>query len=428
MTEVHTQRAHAKLAPSSAYRWMACPGSIRMAGDMDDRPSSYANEGTAAHELAAECLKTEADASAYLGAFVDVENGFISRSGIAASGIMTPDGYTVFEVDEEMVEGVQLYLDTVRSLIPKRGEYELDVEQRLDMTHIHKDIYGTGDVVLYQVAAERLHVLDLKYGKGVAVEPTENPQLMLYGAGAARRYHNRPLKEVVLHIVQPRAPHVRGPVRSWSTDPLALMEWESDLRLAAAKVDEAGTDDFDLLDPLWQKTYLTPGDHCRFCKAAAVCPALREQSMADAMAEFRDGEVVLPESPAKMPWRDVAWVLSAADRVMNWIKAVQEYAHAEATAGRVVPGFKLVPKRAVRKWRDEDEIKDKLLVDLAYSADDIHTTPELKSPAMIEKLLGKKRFAAECAAMVSKVSSGLNLVPESDPREAVKAGGLSEFS
>ena len=68
--------AHAELSPSSAVRWMTCPGSVAMNRGLEDRGSSHADEGTAAHWLAAACLELGADASTYIGTTLRVhDNG-----------------------------------------------------------------------------------------------------------------------------------------------------------------------------------------------------------------------------------------------------------------------------------------------------------------------------------------------------------------
>lgn len=410
MTEQpHASRAHARLAPSAAHRWISCAGSVRMAEAAGgSKGSTYAAEGTAAHELAAMCLKGGYDADKFLGWVVDVETSTIALFE------EEPDNETTFEVDEEMVEGVQMYLDAVRSLIPKKGPYELDVEQRLDMTHIHDGIFGTGDTVLYQIAVGRLHVIDLKYGRGVAVEPEENPQLMLYGAGAARRYHNRVLNEVVLHIVQPRAPHPHGPIRSWQTDAITLMEFEDVLRERAAATQAPDAP-------------LVAGEWCRFCPALATCPAARQKAFDSALSEFAE-EDATPPAPEALNSEQIAAVLGEAEFIGNWVKAVQVYAHAEAVAGRCPPGYKLVPKRATRKWIDEKEAEETLFYAEGLSNDVIYTEPELKSPAQVEKAIGKKRFKAIEADLVVKVSSGTNLVPLSDVRSSVRTEAAVDFA
>ncbi|HAP2856707.1 TPA: DUF2800 domain-containing protein, partial [Enterococcus faecalis] len=43
---------HALLGASSAHRWLVCPPLARLEEKIKDRGSSFAEEGTAAHELA----------------------------------------------------------------------------------------------------------------------------------------------------------------------------------------------------------------------------------------------------------------------------------------------------------------------------------------------------------------------------------------
>ncbi|HAP4205918.1 TPA: DUF2800 domain-containing protein, partial [Enterococcus faecalis] len=44
--------SHALLGASSAHRWLICPPLARLEEKVKDRSSSYAEEGTTAHELA----------------------------------------------------------------------------------------------------------------------------------------------------------------------------------------------------------------------------------------------------------------------------------------------------------------------------------------------------------------------------------------
>lgn len=406
MAIAHKDRSHATLAPSAAHRWIECPGSIALSAGVEGKSSVFAAEGTAAHELASQCLTNGFDADHYADYVID-----ISAPGIATRFLMPGaplgDDDTRFVVDEEMVEGVQLYVDYVRKLASSHGKgenYEIEVEVRLDMRHIHRSIFGTGDTILYDKINKRLHVLDFKYGKGVVVDVTANPQLLTYAAGAAHLYHNREVRAVFLHIVQPRAPHQDGAIRTYQLDLIDLMEFEQVLGNAAR-----ATEDPD--------APLHAGDWCRFCPALAFCPEARRHSTEAALAEFAE--------PARLSPEQLTKVLGEADLIGDWVKAVQVFAHAEAVAGRCPEGYKLVPKRAMRRWKDD------CLAEAAFSAlfdpAAIYTEPKFKSPAQIEKAIGKKTFAC-MTDLVTKVSSGTNLVPLSDPRAAAKADGLEEFA
>jgi len=59
---------HSEFGASSAYRWMACPGSVSMSRGVPNTSSVYAEEGTAAHEMGELAIKAGKPASAYVGA------------------------------------------------------------------------------------------------------------------------------------------------------------------------------------------------------------------------------------------------------------------------------------------------------------------------------------------------------------------------
>lgn len=407
-TQAHTTRAHARLAPSAAHRWIECPGSVRLSEGIPNETSSFAAEGTAAHEVCAKCLQDGVDAATFAGMFVDVKNG-----AIVETPEDTNDENRFFEVTEEMVDAVQMYVDHVNSLATTGAS--VDVEQRLDMTHLHPGIFGTGDATV--LVDGHLHVCDFKYGKGVAVDADDNPQLLLYAAGAARRHHNAQISRLTMHIIQPRAPHNAGPVRSYEMDLLDLFEFEDRLALAAAETDKPDA-------------AFKAGEWCRFCPAQPICPTVRVARLSAAADEFGDvGEPITLTPPGGLSPERLGNVLKEADMIGNYVKAVQEYAHAQACNGNMPEGFKLVAKRAIRKWVNEEAAKG-ALYDLGATNDDILTEPKLKSPAQLEKLFPGKNAKARGEAMadlVVKQSSGLNLAPIEDPRPAVKADAASEF-
>lgn len=416
MTEqAHSQRAHARLAPSAAKRWMTCPGSVRMSEGIADTTSSFAAEGTAAHELAAHCLDAKADPTDFAGCWIDIHPDE-PKQWLLAKEPATIDPMRHFVIDDEMTDAVGIYVEHVRSLCDAAGKHTLEVEQRLDMTHLHPEIFGTGDATVFDHGASHLHVVDLKYGKGVAVDATENPQLMLYAAGAARRHHNLGIQRLTMHIVQPRAPHVLGPIRQYDIDLFDLFDFEAVLSEAAKRTEDPDAP-------------LVAGEHCRFCKALPICATARESALQAAADDFGAVDVDALPLPEAMSAEHRGRVLRQADSLFTWVKAVQEHEHAQAVAGNLPDGFKLVAKRAVRKWVDEDAAKS-TLYDMGATNDDILTEPKLKSPAQCEKLFpGKNKAEREkaMADLVKKESSGVNLVPASDPRPAVVTSATEEF-
>ena len=405
--EAHSARAHARLAPSAAHRWMHCPGSVRLSDGMPNETSSFAAEGTAAHELCAAVLTEGGFVADRLGRYVDVKT-----AKIVDTPEDTDDENRFFEITEEMADAVAMYVDHVKGLAGANSG--LDVEQRLDMTHLHPGIFGTGDATVFDPVDRHLHVCDFKYGKGVAVDADDNPQLLLYAAGAARRLHNAQIEKLTMHIVQPRAPHPKGPIRSYEIDLLDLFEFEDTLAAAAAETDKPDA-------------AVVAGDWCRFCPAQPVCPTVRAKRLAAAAEEFGDvGEPIALAPPETLSDEKLGALLREADQIGNYVKAVQEYAHAQAMAGKMPAGFKLVAKRAVRKWRNDDEAKAKLLA-LAIEP---FEEPKLKSPAKVEGQFPGKNKAERQKAMADLVeakSSGTNLVPVDDPRPAVAVGAANEF-
>lgn len=398
--DAHSSRAHARLSPSGAHRWANCPGSVRLSEGIPNTSSIFADEGTAAHTLAEHCLASSTPAVDCLGGHVDVNTGRVSKN--------PGEGNRIFTIGEEMVDAVQVYCDTVNSLIEDGDEVEF--EAKLDLRHIPGMEFGTGDCVIYKPATRRLIIADFKYGRGVPVEAEDNPQTRAYALGASQRFHNRGVEWVESVIVQPRCPHPAGSVRREGIDALTLVEFRMELESLALRTVEPDAE-------------LNPGEWCKFCPAAPTCPALRGKVLSVAQMEFSEEPPVVDE----MSLDEMAAVMRHVGIVKDWIKRVEERAHRLATDGTPPTGFKLVWSRATRKWRDEDEAKAHLAAVLDLSEDDIYVEPKMRSPAQIEKVLGSKR-KGEIKPLVVSRSSGTILVSADDPRPAVKADAEDEFA
>lgn len=374
---------HSPIGASSMHRWASCPGSVRLAATVANRATRYAAEGTLAHMLARIALEMGLPPETYLGK---------EKSA---------DGFD-FTVDQEMCDAVNVYLESVKD---DQGEGDkLFVEHKFDLTHVYPGLYGTADAVIWKPATGLLIVKDYKHGAGVPVDVKDNPQLRYYALGALIDL-KLPVKRVRMEVVQPRCPHPDGPIRSEEIDAIDLMDFATDL-IDYAKATE---------DP---DAKLNPGDHCRFCPAAAVCPALHARAQQTASLAFSDDAPYEPGALAET----LAWL----PVLEGWIKNVREFAYKEAESGNTIPGWKLVAKRANRKWRDEIAATQALR-SLGLGEPELYPLPKLNSPAAIEKLLAKKdRGVLE--TLVVKESSGHTLAPESDPRPPVKEAAADAFA
>jgi hypothetical protein len=363
------------------YRWSACPGSVRMSQGIRSPSSRAAAEGTCAHELAEACLRTGVPPSVYMG------------------NTRTADGVN-FTVDEEMVEAIQLYIDTIKSTVGPGDE--TFVEHRFDLRQIHDGLFGTADHVTWKPAERLLIVDDFKYGAGICVDVANNPQLRYYGVGALITL-KLPALKVMLRITQPRYPHSEGPVRSETFDAIDLVDFIADLKQFAAATE----------DPF---APIVSGSHCIFCPAAAICPAKLAEANKAASAAFSQVE--------DMDYAKLAEALELADRVTAWAKRVNEFAYARAEAGDTIPGFKLVEKIARRKWKDEAQATQHLRAVAGLGETKLYPEPVLRSPAQIEEVLKGMKVTPEARKQIlepitEKKSSGHALVPDSDKRSAV---------
>jgi hypothetical protein len=357
---------------STAKRVINCPGSVALVAKMPPKPSSvYADTGTLLHNVIADVLDGKATAQDFLGAVhadVTLDQDLIDNKLMPALAALN-------EIDPD-----------------KQMEYETEVI--VGFGDLLPDVFGSADIV--GRIGDTAYIVDWKFGDGVAVDVEENPQLMFYAAAAMRtpvaQWAFEGATKVELVIVQP--PYVKR----WETTPRRIQLFEKEL-MQAVKVAQR------------PDAPLAQGDWCRWCAAKAVCPIMTGAADRALVSALKGVDVASVSDHLKM-----------ADQLEGWIKEVRALAMQTLEAGLPVPGYKLVPKRAVRQWVDEEKAYVAMRDDLGVNEEEL-TEITILSPAKAEKVLKKYKLALPADHVVA-VSSGNTLAPEDDPRPAVLQIGV----
>jgi hypothetical protein len=112
----------------------------------------------------------------------------------------------------------------------------------------------------------------------------------------------------------------------------------------------------------------------------------------------------------------ISTYLKNADLLETWISSLRELALSMMESGAKLPEYKLVAKRAIRQWTDEDKAKVALFA-LGLDESEVMET-SLLSPAKVEKVLKKRKIALPADVVVA-ISSGNTLASADDPRSEV---------
>ena len=369
---------HARLSPSASHRWINCPGSVHLAEQCPPQGgSTYTAEGTEAHALAE--LKLRKFNEEGTGDFFDKK---LEKSR------------SEFEYYcGEMEEATDFYFDIVTEKLIEGGpDAELMIEQRFSLDKWVPDSFGSADAVI--IAGNTIEVCDLKYGKGVKVDAVGNPQLRLYGLGAAELFGDLyDFDTVRVTIIQPRLDHV-------STEEISLedlKDWAENWVAPAAKLAMSNTDEVHC------------GDWCQFCPAKAICRERAEANLELARHDFK--------KPALLTDEEIGEVLRQADELQKWAADISSYALEQALAGKQYDGWKLVEGRSIRKYADEIKVADTLRA--AGYDEALLYERKLNGITNMEKLVGKKKLTKLLGNLLVKPAGKPVLVPESDKREAI---------
>lgn len=376
---------------STAARRINCPGSYSLEKDLPESKSDYADRGSMLHAamelLLLEDPKNEKEAQPLLENLVGQDLGY--------------EGH---EITEELVASkLAPALQAWWKIDEKYKIVDIFIEQRVSLETEIDGAFGTADLI-GRDEKNRLHILDWKFGDGVPVPVTENIGAGFY-AGAALYDPDPELAdfrkelgvtdstEVVLHIVQPREGYDEDPLQTWETD-IEWVEKVVDMAYDANQKAISGEPPFKA------------GSWCKFCGGQPKCPVYSQMATQALDAKQPDG----------MTAAELSDYLKKADLLKDWINKLYTYAQEQAESGVNIPGFKLVAKRAMRKWKDPAEV-EAILKKSRVKSDDMYEK-KLRSPAQIEKH-AKNVYRKKLTELVVSESSGVTLVDDADSRSAV---------
>lgn len=396
-------QGHALVGPSGYKVWSNCPRAVRLAEQLPEETSEYAEEGTIAHALCEKILR------AYK-AWDENEDPKKKKWKIVKKDLATVDteddegNPVTHKCPSGMVGAAIGYAETVIAEYEKAKAKDpnaaLMVEVEEDLSEWIPEGFGTSDAVI--ISNKTIIVIDFKYGQGVKVYARGNGQLRLYALGA---YHElgflyEGIEVVRTMIIQPR---VENGVTEESLSLGDLLEWGEKVKpLARAAFD--GTGEYN------------PGEWCDagFCNARDVCIARIRAGLLGALQACQEshGDALIPDT---MGPTALATVYSAASPFAKVLSSIKGKMAGDLEKGIAYPGFKLVAGKTSREWDDPAEVK-KALQAKKYLVRDICEEPELKSPNALKEVVAKEDYDAICAPHIVKRSGKPALATEDDPR------------
>ena len=316
---------HSKLPPSSASRRFVCSGSRALeAKYKQDKDSPHAREGEAAHWVASEMLKTW------------------WNSPTLKTPETAPNGEPI---TSEMLEGAELYASSIMAVLRATSNLakseHLHIEERVDISTIHPECWGTPDCWFY--SGSELHIWDYKFGHGY-VEVFENWQLIEYCAGILAKLGINGIQDqtlpVTFYIIQPRS-YGREPVRSWRVKTADLRGTFNVLR---AHEEEA----------MSETARCQPSPECSYCTARHACPTLQRTALTavDIVGENTPWDL----SPFGVA-NELRILRHAAELLEARITGLTEQATSLLNHGERLPYFRLEQSVGRQSWKvPADEI------------------------------------------------------------------------
>lgn len=394
---------HALLSPSGSAKWINCANAIAAEADQPDISDHKAADlGTDKHELLAMCLTLQQRADVYIGHTMK-------------------RGHTV---DREFADQVQEVVDGVHERI---AAYELagatvtmhcEVEVPISQITGEVGATGTADVVLCAVWADgrgELCVIDAKFG-WQPVEVDWNTQLLIYLAGALAQFGLIDEFQAGLLVIHQPA---LGPPTESKVFQDDLYEWLSE---TAQPASSRALLIYNMRDQraLLESDFNPTEAGCKWCRAAATCPARTAAMRETVGSDFDVIDETLGATAKLLTNEDLGDIWPALDHIEDWIKAVRGRVEYELLRGHEVPGAKLVEgRKGNRAWGSDTEA-EALLKSFRLKQEQMYSFKLLGPKPILELLKEQPRRAKKVEALITQGGGKPHVAHVSDKRPALE--------
>lgn len=138
---------------------------------------------------------------------------------------------------------------------------------------------------------------------------------------------------------------------------------------------------------------------------------------------------LLPKPEVLYP-EQMSAILSVAPLLTKFLEDVTAYAIKQMMEnGLIIPGYKVVEGRAVRKIENPDLLAAEMIKD-GYQEAAVYKSPQVETLTNLEKLVGKKEFEKQYGKFVVKPQGKPTIVPLEDKRPAINyiTGAVEDFA
>ena len=415
-----SEKMHALLAPSSAARWMRCPGSISLSetSKLKQSDSAASIRGNCAHAVLENAILSIQSHTSN----PNKSNEFLQKlkydAGFQNSTLKL--GYTdkaLSEIAENVFDAAQsiynIWQDTGGKIYPENY-------YSLNFAGVRGLDGGTADVVIVSSDSQGpvLKVIDYKSGFR-NVNAKHNPQLMLYAIGVLKHFAAM-LKElqnetdktsirVSLVIVQPL--QKSAPVKTWETTDSDLWQWFSSELLPVAR---------DAADGVGA---LVPGQiQCQYCPCINVCPAVQRFHSWQAKAQLSKltpvEKIKVIEMAPVMSQFAKSVEQSVMDDILNAKPGYQDYKVVRSTTKRKISSAGLDELDSIlgKHWFTDGEYKRPATAQ--YSVN--------KAKKMLSEKWTPKDIDVWLQDNTETPEGNLVLASKSDRRQSVESGAITK--